>query len=96
MDPLLLTRKRSLCKLSSTDKSRVVCSSDPCCMFRRTIEARKSFDGVTERDPGPFLSIQDLHVKDAFLVFRALCKLSMKSLATERSDSAITRCWHPS
>lgn len=28
---------------------------------------------------------EDLFVKDAFLVFRALCKLSMKPLVTERS-----------
>ena len=27
---------------------------------------------------------EELFVKDAFLVFRALCKLSMKSLVTER------------
>jgi hypothetical protein len=30
----------------------------------------------------------ELFVKDAFLVFRALCKLSMKPLVTER-------CVHP-
>ena len=30
------------------------------------------------------LSIQDMFTKDAYLVFRALCKLSMKPLITER------------
>lgn len=30
------------------------------------------------------LSTQDLFIKDAFLVFRALCKLTMKPLNTER------------
>ena len=30
------------------------------------------------------IPVEDLFVKDAFLVFRALCKLSMKSLVTER------------
>jgi brefeldin A-inhibited guanine nucleotide-exchange protein len=31
------------------------------------------------------LTLEDLFVKDAFLVFRALCKLTMKPLNTERS-----------
>lgn len=31
------------------------------------------------------LSLDDLFIKDAFLVFRALCKLTMKPLNTERS-----------
>lgn len=30
------------------------------------------------------LSTQELFIKDAFLVFRALCKLTMKPLNTER------------
>jgi hypothetical protein len=38
-------------------------------------------------NPGDFhhLTLEDLFVKDAFLVFRALCKLTMKPLNTERS-----------
>jgi hypothetical protein len=34
---------------------------------------------------GKSLSANDLFIKDAFLVFRALCKLTMKPLNTERS-----------
>jgi brefeldin A-inhibited guanine nucleotide-exchange protein len=34
---------------------------------------------------GKSLSVDDLFIKDAFLVFRALCKLTMKPLNTERS-----------
>ncbi|KAK4046554.1 guanine nucleotide exchange protein for ADP-robosylation factor [Microbotryomycetes sp. JL201] len=48
-----------------------------------TIENRRSFDGVRENVPMPFISKNDLYVKDAFLVFRALCKLSMKPLGAE-------------
>jgi hypothetical protein len=48
-----------------------------------------SFDGVSDRDAvgdnRGFLNMQDYYVKDAFLVFRTLCKLSMKPLGTERS-----------
>lgn len=37
-----------------------------------------------------FMSTAELFVKDAFLVFRALCKLSMKPLGTERCASSAT------
>lgn len=51
-----------------------------------SFEKRNSFDGVSDRDavgnPGA-MNMQDYYVKDAFLVFRALCKLSMKPLGTE-------------
>jgi brefeldin A-inhibited guanine nucleotide-exchange protein len=30
------------------------------------------------------LTVKDLFIKDAFLVFRALCKLTMKPVSTER------------
>ncbi|CAG8451027.1 12392_t:CDS:10 [Ambispora gerdemannii] len=53
----------------------------------QSFENRKSFEGASE-----FSSINDtstnkpnLYVKDAFLVFRALCKLSMKPLSSETS-----------
>lgn len=38
------------------------------------------------QDKGPIqpISTNDLYIKDAFLVFRALCKLSMKPLGAER------------
>lgn len=52
---------------------------------RESFERRNSFDGVPERDTSSaFMTTQDYHVKDAFLVFRALCKLSMKPIGPER------------
>ncbi len=39
---------------------------------------------VSEQPSRP-ISTGELFVKDAFLVFRALCKLTMKPLLTERS-----------
>lgn len=55
----------------------------------RTLESRASFEGASEKDTGAKLMAQsqmsqaELFVKDAFLVLRALCKLSMKPLGTE-------------
>ena len=51
---------------------------------RESIENRKSFEGVPERGPLQYISTNDLYIKDAFLVFRALCKLSMKPLGADR------------
>ncbi|PLW15872.1 hypothetical protein PCANC_18072 [Puccinia coronata f. sp. avenae] len=52
-----------------------------------SFEKVNSFDGVSDRDAvgdnRGFLNMQDYYVKDAFLVFRTLCKLSMKPLGTE-------------
>lgn len=40
------------------------------------------------------LTIHDLFLKDAFLVFRAMCKLTMKPLNTERSEQiSLRRCF---
>lgn len=44
-------------------------------------------DGIPEgdrEDIGHDMSVHDMFIKDAFLVFRALCKLTMKTLNTER------------
>ncbi|KAJ9474522.1 Protein transport protein SEC7 [Pseudozyma hubeiensis] len=52
----------------------------------QTFENRKSFEGASERDNAGSLanmSTSELFVKDAFLVLRALCKLTMKPLGTE-------------
>ncbi|KAL1917906.1 uncharacterized protein VTP21DRAFT_3740 [Calcarisporiella thermophila] len=47
----------------------------------KTFEERKSLDLVsTERTDSPRESPKTLFAKDAFLVFRSLCKLSMKNL----------------
>ena len=48
------------------------------------MENRRSFDGVPEGGLLSYVSANDLFIKDAFLVFRALCKLSMKPLGVER------------
>jgi hypothetical protein len=49
---------------------------------RSSVEARSDheLDHASHKE----LSINDLFIKDAFLVFRALCKLTMKPLNTER------------
>lgn len=40
---------------------------------------------MSEHDQGSHeMSLRDMFVKDAFLVFRALCKLTMKPLNMER------------
>lgn len=51
------------------------------------MESKEALDGL--RTPGleaqqPFFSLNELHTKDAYLVFRALCKLGMKPLGVER------------
>ncbi|KAF8591584.1 Sec7-domain-containing protein [Ramaria rubella] len=51
-----------------------------------TFEIPNPHDHLSERAHSPLarsLSIKDLFIKDAFLVFRALCKLTMKPLNTE-------------
>ncbi|KLO19767.1 Sec7-domain-containing protein [Schizopora paradoxa] len=53
---------------------------------RQTFEHYASTDQFAEPDsafPLHHMSTNDLFVKDAFLVFRALCKLTMKNLNTE-------------
>lgn len=55
----------------------------------KTLETRASFEGASERDTGAALMHQqnmsqaELFVKDAWLVLRTLCKLSMKPLSAE-------------
>ncbi|KAN0064090.1 guanine nucleotide exchange protein for ADP-robosylation factor [Thecaphora frezii] len=52
----------------------------------QSLETRKSFEGASERDNGAslaYMSTAELFVKDAFLVMRALCKLTMKPLGAE-------------
>jgi brefeldin A-inhibited guanine nucleotide-exchange protein len=54
-----------------------------------TFEGPNPHDNVPETDPDVperQLDEKDLFIKDAFLVFRALCKLTMKPLNTERSE----------
>ncbi|KNZ48298.1 hypothetical protein VP01_576g7 [Puccinia sorghi] len=74
--PLTRTSKAPLALSRKSSKS----------LCKESFEKRNSFDGVSDRDavgnPG-VMNMQDYYVKDAFLVFRALCKLSMKPLGTE-------------
>jgi brefeldin A-inhibited guanine nucleotide-exchange protein len=53
---------------------------------RSSVEAPSDADGHLDNHE---LSINDLFIKDAFLVFRALCKLTMKPLNTERYSPRI-------
>jgi brefeldin A-inhibited guanine nucleotide-exchange protein len=52
-----------------------------------SFEAANLHDAAPEKDHSEMtkeLTDNDLFVKDAFLVFRALCKLTMKPLNNER------------
>ncbi|PWN38087.1 Sec7-domain-containing protein, partial [Meira miltonrushii] len=55
----------------------------------KSLEGRASFEGASERDTGAALmqnyniTQSELFVKDAFLVLRALCKLSMKPVSAD-------------
>jgi len=61
---------------------------------RQGFEARNSLDALQEAGHDNYqLTLDDLFVKDAFLVFRALCKLTMKPLNNERSVTAFTTCF---
>jgi hypothetical protein len=61
----------------------------------QTPAIRRNGDGAEDDDHMP-LTEQEMFVKDAFLVFRALCKLTMKPLlmdsCVERPDSFV-RPW---
>lgn len=46
------------------------------------LESRHSLDAAEREEMAP-IDAPDLHVKDAFLLLRALCKLSMKPLSSE-------------
>ncbi|MBW0468147.1 hypothetical protein O181_007862 [Austropuccinia psidii MF-1] len=51
-----------------------------------SFEKRNSFDGVSDRDGlgnAGLMNLQEYYAKDAFLVFRALCKLSMKPIPAD-------------
>jgi len=49
-----------------------------------------NIDAISEHDQSSrFMTLRDMFVKDAFLVFRSLCKLTMKPLNTERFVAAV-------
>lgn len=55
-------------------------------MTLQALERRKSFQGASEKDTAATLSgvsARELFVKDAFLILRTLCKLSMKPLTAD-------------
>ncbi|KAG5637780.1 hypothetical protein H0H81_003281 [Sphagnurus paluster] len=49
----------------------------------QNFETANPLDALKEAEHGHDLTANDLFIKDAFLVFRALCKLTMKPLNTE-------------
>lgn len=55
-------------------------------LSRDSFEAPQHPEALLDADQGGYreLDANDLFIKDAFLVFRALCKLTMKPLSTER------------
>ena len=52
--------------------------------LRQSFESSNPLDALPEMEYAYELTSNDLFVKDAFLVFRALCKLTMKPLNNER------------
>jgi len=61
---------------------------------RQGFEPRNSLDALQEAGHDSYqLTLDDLFVKDAFLVFRALCKLTMKPLNNERLVTPFTTCF---
>lgn len=84
---MLMVRTRGSCSPVSHCKS-----SFPLFIYRAFIFLRESFENPnprdalsqTERDTHYHLTQNDMFIKDAFLVFRALCKLTMKPLNNER------------
>ncbi|XP_010277401.1 PREDICTED: brefeldin A-inhibited guanine nucleotide-exchange protein 2 [Nelumbo nucifera] len=67
--------------LDSTDKDMLDAKYWEISMYKTALEGRKGelVDGETERDDDLEVQIGNKLRRDAFLVFRALCKLSMKT-----------------
>ncbi|KAF2298194.1 hypothetical protein GH714_018494 [Hevea brasiliensis] len=67
--------------LDSTDKDMLDAKYWEISMYKTALEGRKGelTDGEVERDEGLEVQIGNKLRRDAFLVFRALCKLSMKT-----------------
>jgi len=53
-------------------------------LFRHDFETVNPSNGPAEEEYSHNMTSRDLVIKDAFLVFRALCKLTMKPLSNER------------
>lgn len=73
--------------LDSTDKDMLDAKYWEISMYKSALEGRKGelADGEAERDDDLEVQIENKLRRDAFLVFRALCKLSMKTPAKESS-----------
>ncbi|XP_010544658.1 PREDICTED: brefeldin A-inhibited guanine nucleotide-exchange protein 2 [Tarenaya hassleriana] len=67
--------------LDSTDKDMLDAKYWEISMYKSALEGRKGelVDGEAERDDDAEIQIENKLRRDAFLVFRALCKLSMKT-----------------
>ncbi|RUP52408.1 hypothetical protein BC936DRAFT_143684 [Jimgerdemannia flammicorona] len=73
-------RRESVKTLVATGATEPKNQSDP--LTLKSFENRKSFDNAT-LERMEYDTQADLYVKDAFLVLRALCKLSMKPISME-------------
>ncbi|KAL1219206.1 Brefeldin A-inhibited guanine nucleotide-exchange protein 2 [Cardamine amara subsp. amara] len=73
--------------LDSTDKDMLDAKYWEISMYKSALEGRKGelADGEAERDDDLEVQIENKLRRDAYLVFRALCKLSMKSPPKESS-----------
>ncbi|XP_076951950.1 brefeldin A-inhibited guanine nucleotide-exchange protein 2-like [Bidens hawaiensis] len=80
--------------LDSTDKDMLDAKYWEMSMYKTALEGRKGelADGETEKDDDSDVQIGNKLRRDAFLVFRALCKLSMKTPPKEAlSDPQLMR-----
>lgn len=77
--------------LESTDKDMLDAKYWEISMYKTALEGRKGelVDGELDRDGDLEVKISNKLRRDAFLVFRALCKLSMKSLPQEASSDPL-------
>eukprot|EP01018_Ginkgo_biloba_P011843 Gb_04048 [translate_table: standard] len=77
--------------LESTDKDMLDAKYWEISMYKTALEGRKGelVDGESDRDGDLEVQISNKLRRDAFLVFRALCKLSMKSLPQEASSDML-------
>jgi hypothetical protein len=77
--------------LDSTDKDMLDAKYWEISMYKTALEGRKGelVDGDLERDRDLEVKISNKLRRDAFLVFRALCKLLMKSLPQEATSDPI-------
>lgn len=90
-DSTAVTATNTTDLLDSTDKDMLDAKYWEISMYKTALEGRKGelVDGDLERDGDLEVKISNKLRRDAFLVFRALCKLSMKSIPQEATSDPL-------